>query len=112
MPSPECQMARQPEQVRRQRTVGNSTGEFATLALPRVTSSGGDSKAANQGKQSDCDRCTRFAREMLATRRQWREQPNAFQAPRRSMVESGEMTNCLQPPIMLLAGSGFAASAG
>src|SRR2546430_1738126 len=56
MPSPECQMARLPEQVRRQRTVGNSPGEFATLALPRVTSSGEDSKAANSRKQSDCDR--------------------------------------------------------
>jgi len=44
---------------------------------------------------------------MLATRRQWREQPNASQAPRRSMVESGEMTNCLLPPIMLLAGFRF-----
>src|SRR5436305_8635546 len=104
MPSPECQMARQPEQVRRQRTVGNSTGEFATLALPRLTSSGGDSKAANQGKQSDCDRAHKIRARHAGYAPPMARTTQRLSGPAKKYVESGEMTNCLLPPIMLLAG--------
>ena len=54
MLSPACQTARKPEQVRRRRTVG-----FATLHAPGEFE-WRHSKVPNQGRQPDCDRCTRF----------------------------------------------------
>ena len=57
MPSPACQTARKPEQVRGQGTVGDSTVGFATLDAPPGDSSGDILKAANHGKQPNWD-CT------------------------------------------------------
>jgi hypothetical protein len=68
-----------PEQVQRQRTVGNSPGGLATLrALPRDSESQ-HCKAANQGKQPDCDWCPRFAGDMPVVRRECRECATAIE---------------------------------
>src|ERR1700730_14973093 len=81
MPSLTCQPARKPEQVLRQRTVGNSTRGFATLGAPPVISSDHILKLPTKGSnQTETSAQGSRTRRWLQTSTRFRQSADVNQA--------------------------------